>query len=206
MTADPPIDPASGPTEGPVGGTFARHRAPHRTPPSSFSTRHKLGRALWGMAWLALFRPSPRPLFWWRRWLLGLFGARLSRKARVYPGARIWAPWNLDMADFATIADGVDVYCVDRVRLGERAIISQYAYLCGASHDFEIESRPLTPAPIEIGARAWVAADVFVGPGVTIGEGCVVGARSSVFGDLPAWHVCVGTPARPVRPYRPTPA
>jgi len=178
----------------------------HRVPPSSFSTKHRLGRALWGIVWSVLFRPSPRPLFGWRRWLLGLFGARLSPKARVYPRAKIWAPWNLEMADFATLADDVDVYCVDTIRLGERAIVSQYAYLCGASHDFEVDTRPLVPAPITIGARVWIAADVFVSPGVTLGEGCVVGARSGVFTDLPAWHVCVGTPAKPVREYRPKPA
>ena len=173
----------------------------HRVPPSSFGAKHKLGRAAWGLVWALLFRTSPRPLFAWRRWLLGLFGAKLDPRARVYPRAKVWAPWNLEMAAFATLADDVDVYCVDRVRLGERAIVSQYAYLCGASHDFEDDGRPLVPQPIEIGARAWIAADVFVGPGVTLGEGCVVGARSSVFGDLPAWHVCVGSPAKPLRPY-----
>ena len=38
-----------------------------------------------------------------------------------------------------------------------------------------------------------------VGPGVTIGDGTVVGARSAVFKDLPAWVVAIGTPAKPVR-------
>ena len=42
-------------------------------------------------------------------------------------------------------------------------------------------------------------ADVNVAPSVPIGEGTLVGARSSVFGDLPAWQVCVGTPAKPVK-------
>jgi putative colanic acid biosynthesis acetyltransferase WcaF len=178
----------------------------HRVPPSAFGARHKAGRALWGVVHLLLFRTSPRPMFAWRRMLLRAFGADLSPRARVYPRARIWAPWNLVMGDFATIADDVDVYCVDTVTLGERAIISQYTYLCGASHDFEKNSRPLTPAPITIGPRAWIAADVFVAPGVTIAEGCVVGARSSVFKDLPAWHVCAGSPAKPIRPYTPTDA
>jgi putative colanic acid biosynthesis acetyltransferase WcaF len=53
--------------------------------------------------------------------------------------------------------------------------------------------------PITIGSGVWVAADVFVGPGVTIGDDTVVGARSSVLTDLPAWKICVGTPAKPVR-------
>jgi putative colanic acid biosynthesis acetyltransferase WcaF len=103
------------------------------------------------------------------------------------------------MGAHATIADDVDVYCVDRITIGERTTVSQYSYLCGATHDFTKRSRPLVPMPITIGPGVWVAADVFVGPGVTIGEGSVIGARSSVFGDLPAWKVCLGTPAKPVR-------
>lgn len=179
---------------------------PDRPLPSPHSTGHRLGRAAWGLVQATLFRWSPRPCFAWRRLLLSIFGARLDPKARVYPRVRIWAPWNLEMEAWATLADDVDCYCVDRVTIGRRATVSQYAYLCGATHDFERASRPLVPMPITIGPRAWVAADVFVGPGVTIGEGAVVGARSSVFSDLPAWKVCVGSPAKPIRDLEPIPA
>jgi len=179
--------------------TAADTAGPDRPPPSPHSLKHRLGRAAWGVVQGTLFRWSPRPLFGWRRLLLSLFGARLDRRARVYPRVKVWAPWNLEMEAFATLADDVDCYCVDRIAIGRRATVSQYSYLCGATHDFELASRPLTPMPITIGPRAWVAADVFVGPGVTIGEGTVVGARSSVFTDLPAWKVCVGSPAKPVR-------
>jgi putative colanic acid biosynthesis acetyltransferase WcaF len=103
------------------------------------------------------------------------------------------------MAEHACIADDVDVYNVGGVELGAYSLVSQYTYLCGATHDREDVDFPLVPKPIVIHARAWVAADVYVAPGVTIGEGTVVGARSSVFGDLPAWQVCVGTPAKPVK-------
>jgi putative colanic acid biosynthesis acetyltransferase WcaF len=175
----------------------ADDRSPH-------SWRNRLGRALWGLVWLVLFRPSPRLCHAWRRWLLRLFGARLGRGAKVYSSARVWAPWNLRMGDHAMIAERVDVYCVGTITLGDRANVSQYTFLCGATHDYTDAALPLVHRPITIGADAWVAADVFVAPGVTIGEGCVVGARSAVFGDLPAWTVCVGSPARPVKPRRMT--
>jgi len=55
------------------------------------------------------------------------------------------------------------------------------------------------PKPIAIEDQVWVAADVFVAPGVTIHQGAVVGARSSVFKDIPAWTVAVGNPAKPIR-------
>lgn len=175
-------------------------RPPIAPPASPHGLGNRFGRLLWGLVQALLFRPSPRNLHGWRRMLLRLFGARIDATARVYPRARIWWPANLSMGPRATIADDVDVYCVAPVTLGTRAIVSQYGYLCGASHDFDDPERPLTPAPITIGDEAWLAADVFVGPGVAIGARTVVGARSSVFADLPPDHVCFGTPAKPVRP------
>ncbi|MBL8764627.1 MAG: putative colanic acid biosynthesis acetyltransferase [Phycisphaerae bacterium] len=167
--------------------------------PSPHSSGNRLARAAWGIVWLLLFRPSPRPFHRWRALLLKLFGARISWRSRVYPACRVWGPWNLEMEEHATLADRVDCYCVDRVRIGAHTTVSQYSYLCGATHDHEHARFPLRPAPITIGRGCWLAADVFVGPGVTIGDGAVVGARSSVFDDLPAWKICLGTPARPVK-------
>ncbi|MEX0876986.1 MAG: hypothetical protein WD114_05965 [Phycisphaerales bacterium] len=166
---------------------------------SPTSLANRFARVIWGCVQATLFRLSPRPCHRWRALLLRLFGAKLDTGARVYPKAKIWAPWNLRMGERATIADDVDCYCYDTITIGPGAIISQYTYLCGATHEFELVKRPLIPMPITIGRGVWVAADVFVGPGVTIGEYSVVGARSSVFTDLPAWKVCVGSPARPVR-------
>lgn len=176
--------------------------APQAAAPSNASphgVRNRAARAAWSIVQATLFRLSPRPAHRWRNLLLRAFGADLHPTARVYPRARVWGPWNLRMDAYATIADDVDCYCVDSITLGERAVVSQYAYLCGATHNFERRSRPLVPMPIRIGAGVWIAADVFVGPGVTIGEHSVVGARSSVFADLPAWKVCLGSPAKPIR-------
>ena len=167
--------------------------------PSPHSATNKLMRLAWGVVQATAFRCSPRPAHRWRAMLLRAFGAKVSPRARVYPTARVWAPWNLEMDDFATLGDRVDCYCVDTVRIGAHTTVSQYSYLCGATHDHTLRDIPLRPMPIVIGSQSWVAADVFVGPGVTIGDGCVVGARSSVFGDLPDWTVCVGSPAKPIK-------
>lgn len=102
------------------------------------------------------------------------------------------------MADGSCLGDWVDCYSVDRISLGHRAIVSQYSYLCTATHDFSRRDRPLVTNPIVIGDDAWVTADVFIGPGVTIGEGTVIGARATVVRDLPAWSIAVGSPARVV--------
>ena len=167
--------------------------------PSPHSLPNRLGRVLWGLVWLVLFRPSPKPLHAWRRFLLRLFGAEIGRRVHVHPSCRIWAPWNLRMRDHSCLAPHVDCYCVDRITIGTHATVSQYSYLCAATHDEADPRMKLVTAPIEIGDQAWVCADVFVGPGIRIGEGTVVGARSSVFRDLPEWTVCLGTPAKPIR-------
>ncbi len=166
---------------------------------SPHSTGNQAARALWWVVQSTVFRFSPRPMHFWRNWLLRAFGAKLHPTSRVYRGARVWAPWNLRMERHACIADDVDVYSVATITLREFAIVSQYCYLCAASHDFNDVRHPLTTAPIDIGRRCWLAADVFVAPGVSIGEGTVVGARSSVFSDLPPWGVAVGTPAKIIR-------
>ncbi|MDE2350241.1 MAG: putative colanic acid biosynthesis acetyltransferase [Gammaproteobacteria bacterium] len=159
------------------------------------SAANRVLRVLWAFTWLFLYRPSPRPLHGWRRMLLRIFGATIGARAHPYPRAKIWAPWNLTIDAAGCIADDVDCYCVAPVRIGAHATVSQYSYLCTASHDFRDPSMPLVAAPIEIGAEAWVAADVFVGPGVTVGEGAVIGARSTVVRDVDPWTVVAGSPA-----------
>jgi putative colanic acid biosynthesis acetyltransferase WcaF len=167
--------------------------------PSAHGWANKLGRLVWGFVWATLFRPTPRWFCGWRRMLLRVFGARIGHGAKVMPSARVWAPWNLTMGEYACLSHGVDCYCVAPIEIGAHATVSQYSFLCAATHDETDPHMALVARPIRIGDQAWVAADVFVGPGVTIGAGTVVGARSSVFRDLPPWKVCHGTPARPVR-------
>jgi putative colanic acid biosynthesis acetyltransferase WcaF len=104
------------------------------------------------------------------------------------------------MGDHSCLSHQVDCYCVDKVYLGPRVTVSQYSYLCTASHDYSRQSMPLVTAPICIEADAWVTADVFIGPGVTVGEGAVVGARSSVFRSVKPWTVVAGNPAKEIGP------
>ncbi len=100
------------------------------------------------------------------------------------------------MDEGSCLADNTDCYCVGKIKIGKRSTVSQYSYLCGATHDYEHPLLPLVSAPIVIGDQVWITADVFVAPGVTIGDGAVVGARSSVFSDVEPWSVVAGNPAR----------
>lgn len=163
-------------------------------------------RCLWTVVQATLFRWSPRGLHGFRNALLRFFGARIARggHVRIYPTARIVYPWKLSCEARVLIGPYVHVYNLAPVSLGYGAQLSQGVHLCAGTHDYARWSMPLVATPIVIGANAWIAAEVFVGPGVTIGELAVVGARSVVVKDQPARFVCAGNPCRPLKP-RPEP-
>lgn len=165
-----------------------------RRRPPSFA--NKLARAAWGVVRVLLFRPTPAPMHAWRRFLLRRFGARVGSRVAVYPSAVIWAPWNLTIDAGATIGGGAIIYNVDRVTVGRYAVISQGAHLCTASHDHDSPEFELVSAPIHIDEDAWVAAEAFVGPGVTVSKSAVVGARAVVVKTVEERAIVAGNPAR----------
>lgn len=164
-----------------------------------FTLANRMRRALWGVVCALLFLPSPRPMHRWRAVLLRAFGAQIGRGAHVYPRVRVWAPWNLVVGEESGIADDVTLYTMAPIIIGRRVVISQGAHLCAGTHDYEDPRFPLTAHPIHVGDRAWIAAEAFVHPGVTIGEGAVIGARSVVTKDMPEWTVCAGHPCKPLK-------
>lgn len=168
---------------------------------TQWSLRDKLGRGLWSLCWLLFFRPSPKRMGNpWRLWLLRVFGAVINGEALILPSCRILIPGNLEIHDGSTIGADVEIYNYGKVTIGKMTIVSQYSYLCTGSHDHTRTDMPLIWAPITIGDNAWVAADVFVAPGVTIGDGAVIGACSVVTKDMPTWTICAGNPCRPLKP------
>ena len=165
---------------------------------TKWSRREQVLRVLWGSV-LPLFVLSPRPFWGWRRFLLRLFGARIGPEVHIYPSARITMPWNLNIGDSAAIGDRVNLYALGSITIGARATVSQGAHLCAGTHDISDPIRPLLKPPITIGSDAWVCADAFVGPGVTVGEHAIVGARAVAMKDVPAHAIVAGNPARQIR-------
>lgn len=175
-----------------------RHdKSPYRPSPHPLS--NKVARSLWRIAYLTLFRPSPRLLHRWRILLLKAFGAHIGKGSVVYSSVKIWAPWNLTMGDYSALSHDVDCYCVDKIIIGNHCTISQYSFLCTGSHDYNLPERPLITAPITIHDYAWIAADVFVAPGVTIENGAIIGARSTVVKDVQQFCVVAGNPAKVIK-------
>ncbi len=166
---------------------------------ATFSLANRLYRALWSASWLALAAWTPPPLRGWRRLVLNAFGAKLAKGANVYGSARIWYPPHLTMEPFACLGSGVNCYCMAPIRIGAYAVVSQGAHLCAGTHLVDDPDFQLVARPIEIGARTWIAAEAFVGPGVTVGEGAVLGARAVAMRTLEPWTVHSGNPAAKIK-------
>ena len=151
---------------------------------------------LWWIVEALLFRTSPQFMYGWRRWLLRRFGAEVARGVTVRPTVRTQFPWKVAIGDYAWIGDDVVLYSLGPITVGAHAVVSQRSYLCTGSHRYDRPTFDIYAEAITVGEECWLATDVFVAPGVAIGRGTLVGARSSVYKDLPAGKVCVGNPAR----------
>ena len=168
--------------------------------PKKFRGRSAFVVQLWWIVQGTLFRMSPQALYGWRRFLLCLFGAKIGKHVIIRPTARITYPWKLKIGDSVWIGDHAEIYNLGPITIGSNVSISHRVYLCAGTHDYRKKSFPIEAPPIRIEDEVWLPVDVFVGPGVTIGRGVVVGARSAVLTDLPEGMVCYGSPAKPIRP------
>jgi putative colanic acid biosynthesis acetyltransferase WcaF len=155
-------------------------------------------RAVWQCVWLLLFRPSPSRACRWRAFLLRCFGANVATSAKVRGTARIIHPWLLTVGEHSSIGDRVRVYNLRELIIGRQTSISQDVHLCGGTHDHRDPTLPLIRSPITIGSGVWICADAFVGPGVTVGDNAVIGARAVVVKDVAPATIVAGNPARKI--------
>jgi len=167
--------------------------------PSNFRGRSAVIVQLWWLVQNTLFAWSLQCMYGWRRFLLSVFGAKIGKNVLIRPTARVTYQWKLSVGDYSWIGDQVEIYTLGNIKIGSNVAISQRSYLCTGSHDSTKTSFDIYAKPIIIQDQAWIASDVFIAPGVTIGFGCVVGTRSTVFHDLPSGKICYGNPAVPIK-------
>ena len=139
-------------------------------------------------------------MYQWRIFWYRLFGAKIGKKVLIRPSVSCVYPWKLCIGDYSWIGDNVSLFSIGQIEIGSNTVISQNCYLATGSHDYSTINFEVFSKKITIGSGAWLASDVFVAPGVTIGDGAVVGARSTVLKDLPSGMVCYGNPAKPIKP------
>jgi putative colanic acid biosynthesis acetyltransferase WcaF len=137
--------------------------------------------------------------------VLRLFGARVGRNVHVHPTVRIAIPWNLTIGDDASVGDYAILYSLGPIIIGRSASVSQHAHLCAGTHDHRRADLPLLKLPISIGEGAWICADAFIGPDVTVGRLAIVGARAVAMRNVGERVIVAGNPAQIVGE-RPEPA
>lgn len=167
--------------------------------PEYYSRKEIFLRILWGIIEPVFFRYSPRIFYGWRNFILRTMGATIGRKVQVYPSARITFPWLLTIGDRSVISWGVKIYNLGQITIGTDTVISQYSHLCGGNHNYRSPDFALIRQGLTIGDNVWVAADAFIGPGVTVKDGALVGARAVVIGDVPERKLVTGNPAKIVK-------
>jgi putative colanic acid biosynthesis acetyltransferase WcaF len=166
---------------------------------ASFGRKHRLARLLWQIVYVLLYRTSPRPMHAWRSMLLRMFGAKMGPGCHFYPSGIVWAPWNLVCEDCCTLADRAEIYNPSLIYLESHCIISQQAYLCEATHDYNHPDFPMISYSMRLGAYSWICARASVSPGVQVGAGAVLGLGSVACDDLEPWTVYSGVPAVKVK-------
>jgi len=168
--------------------TDQRHTSP-------YSTQEKMWRLLWAITQATFFRFSFHTWNGWRIYLLRSYGATIDSSCVIRRTVNIECPWNLTMGANSCLGNNVVLYCLGKVTIGDRVSISQYAHLCAGTHDYTHDDMPLQRPPITICDDVWLAADSFVGPNVTVGEGAILGARGVAMRDLDAQSIYTGNPA-----------
>ncbi len=161
-----------------------------------FSVFNKVKRLIWKASWLLLCSWTPAPFHTWRVIVLRAFGAKIGKSNFIYPTCKIWSPWLLTTEDVVTIGPGVELYNPERIFLGHHSILSQDAYLCCATHDYNSIKFTYLKKEIVIEAYVWICAKAVVLPGVHCFEGSVLGASSITSKNLETWSVYAGNPSK----------
>ena len=164
----------------------------------AFSLSNRLRRVLWNIVYAVLYRLSPRPFHAWRAMLLRLFGAKLGPACHFYPRARVWAPWNLICEERVSVADDAELYNPSPLYMGSHCIVSQGAYICGATHEYNNPEFRLVHFPMRLGPYSWVCARATVNPGVNLGTGAILALGSVATRDLEPFGIYAGIPARKI--------
>ena len=157
-------------------------------------------RAAWMLVQALFIKPSPSRAMGWRRFWLRRFGAKVGPSSGIRSSVRITHPWLLTLGDYAMLAEGVTVYNLGPITIGEHSVVSQNVHLCAGTHDYTKPDLPLIRSSITIGDGVWVCADAFIGPDITIGDNVIVGARSVVTRDVEPGVIVAGNPAKVVKP------
>jgi acetyltransferase-like isoleucine patch superfamily enzyme len=158
--------------------------------------------------------------------LLAVRGARVGERSSIGPRCAVDRPWcveignrvvlesdvylkmvaddsRLKLGESVFLGRGVEFDVIQAVSIGPHTVIAPRCFVTDHNHgiaaDLRIDQQPCLAAPIIIGGDVWLGTGVVVLPGVTIGDGAVIGANSVVTKDVPPMTVAAGSPAKFLR-------
>lgn len=169
------------------------------TVPETFRGKSKVITQLWWMIQATLFKWSPQFLFGWRVFLLRQFGAKIGKGVKIRSSVQVTYPWKVTIGDHVWIGDDCVLYSLGNITIGSHVAVAHKVYFNTGGHDYDKTSFDIFAKPVVIEDQCWITNDVYIAPGVTIGKGTIISARSSVLKSLPPGKICVGTPAQPIK-------
>ena len=168
----------------------------HFRVPKNFRGASKFKVQFWWIIQESFFGLSPQFLYGWRRFILRLFGANIGKDVLIRSSARFTYPWKITIGDFSWIGENCELYSLDKITIGNNVAVAHSVYFNTGLHNYKKETFDILKKPIVIKDECWITNDVYIAPGITIGKGAVIGARSSVFNDLEGGNVYIGSPAK----------
>jgi maltose O-acetyltransferase len=130
---------------------------------------------------------------------LQILGGRISNGVKSYGRFTVVNAPNLIVGDNSVINEGVHINCRDKVKIGDNVHISSNVQIHTGKLIIDVFPRVHNKEPITIGNDVWLASNVVVLAGVTIGEKSIIAAGSVVTKDIPANSLAMGIPAKVVK-------
>lgn len=165
------------------------------TVPKTFRGKSKITVQLWWIVQGTLFALSPQFFYGWRRFLLRSFGAKIGKGVLLRSTVKVTYPWNIEIGDYSWIGEDNVLYSLGKIKIGSNVALAHKVYINTGGHEYDKISFDIFCEPVVIEDECWLTNDVYVAPGVTIGKGSIIAARSSVLKSMPRGKICVGTPA-----------
>ncbi len=137
-------------------------------------------------------------------------GLRLEAVKDYIPAKQIFTP-QLIIGNHVSIGDYVHIGCNYRVVIGDDVLMGSKIYITDHNHGVyrdNFQDSPYVPPAerklteddsVRIGSRCWIGEFAVILPGVTIGDGAIIGSHSTVTHDIPANSIAVGSPAHVVK-------
>lgn len=167
--------------------------------PKGFRGKSKITVQIWWIVEKTLFSMSPQFFYGWRRFLLRLFGAKIGKGVLIRPSARFTYPWKVTIGANTWIGEQTILYSLGEIVIGKDVAVAHGVYFNTGLHDYTKKEFPIMFDKIIVEDECWITNDVYIAPGVKIGKGCVIGARSSVYKSTSKGWVCYGNPSKPVK-------